>query len=303
MFNYKTHKLMKSISVPDAWRTLNDDELKILQKQIEVIAKDLFDISKERSLNLTLAYGSVLGAVRHNGFIPWDDDIDVCILRKDLNELLRGIQEKYPDKYWIHTMKNTHNYGLPMVKVRMKGTIARGLEDFENDECGIFVDVFIVENTFDNVFLRKIHIMGSYLLKGLLSCRRMRRDAKYIVPQLMPQDELYAVVKRKARLGLFLSFFSLDTWSRLADWWFGLCKNDTSKQVFIPGALGATGSIDKRETFLAVKTHDFDGNKWYIPQNEIEYLQKIYGDFMTVPPPEKREQHTFVELKLSALYD
>ena len=131
--------------------TLNDEQLKDLQSKILIMANDIITICEENNLSYHLTGGTALGAVRHHGFIPWDDDLDIDIERKDYNKLLEIIKEKYQDKYFIHNPYNKDGFSTVATNIRMKNTIVRGCNDFSNKECGVGIDIAIIENTFENI--------------------------------------------------------------------------------------------------------------------------------------------------------
>ena len=87
------------------------------------MANDIITICEENNLSYHLTGGTALGAVRHHGFIPWDDDLDIDIERKDYNKLLEIIKEKYQDKYFIHNPYNKDGFSTVATNIRMKNTI------------------------------------------------------------------------------------------------------------------------------------------------------------------------------------
>ena len=142
--------------------SVSDEELKLMQEYLTEMLEDISTVCEENGFFYTLGGGSALGAVRHHGFIPWDDDVDVNMPRKDLAGFTARMEEKFPDKYWVRTPQKTDNYGLLMVQIRRKGTSVRTRDDYWNEECGLSIDVFPVENTYDNKLLRLVHEIGCY---------------------------------------------------------------------------------------------------------------------------------------------
>lgn len=296
-----TFKLFKNMKKENGWVTLNDKELKKLQRMLTEMADDIFSLCKENGIIVMLAYGSALGAVRHKGFIPWDDDMDIYIFRKDYKKFISLFEEKYNTKYWVHTPERTDNYGSLIAKVLKKDTILRKCEDIETDECGAFIDIFVLENEFNNWLLRNMHIFISYILAGIVSCRRSFRDAEYLLPILDENPEIKRILKRKAFIGKILSILSLNSWVNVANYWFQICGNDKSEYVFIPTVPNHKCIVNnkyKRSIFASGRNCDFDGRCWKIPLHAEKYLTIFYGDYMQLPAVEYREKHAYLEIKL-----
>lgn len=298
----KTSGLLKTQMAQAGWTCLQGDDLEKLQDITTGITADIFSVCRSCGADVMLAYGNVLGAVRHGGWIPWDDDMDLFMYRKDMAKFLAAFRNEFSDRYWVHTPEETNNYGLLMTKIRKKGTVLRGVEDFETDECGAFVDIFVLENEFDNRILRIVHLGVSYALKGLVSCRRMARDAKYFMANLPEGQELTKAVKTKRRIGKLISFFSLDRWTRMAARWAKLCRNDQSVYVMTAGcSIYPLGPNWRRDMFGSGKECKFGQTKpqtFCLPDKTEEYLVMCYGDYMQLPPEDKRERHYFCEIKL-----
>ena len=299
--NLSTFEMLKTVNADASkgWIELNDVQLKELQQTVLGIAKDIFDFCEHHNLTIFLGGGSCLGAVRHRGFIPWDDDMDLNMPRRDYDIFIKLFQQEYGEKYWIHTPEKTSNYGSLMAKVLLKNTIVRKYEDINNQECGAFVDIFVVENSFDNAILRKIHGYGCIVLSGLVSCRRFYRDSSQIIPLFEKDNKVYKTVKLKARIGKFLSFLPLDAWTHIANNWNKLCKNNLSKYVVIPtGRKRYFGELYSRATYLNTEKASFDQYCWPITSDYDNYLRQLYNDYWQIPPVEKRERHLLLELKL-----
>lgn len=280
--------------------TVDDEMLKKIQNVLLGILDDIITVCEKYKIPYTLGGGSVLGAVRHQGFIPWDDDIDVNFSRRDYERFIPAFRKEFGEKYWIHTPEATDNYGLLFARVRLKGTMLRTRDDFWTEECGAFVDLFILENTFDNLVLRWIHGMGCQALGLLLSCRKFYRDRKFMLELAHGNPELLRAVRVKIALGFCASIGSVNFWTRLANRWSGLCRDDHSEMVAAPaGRKKFWGELYRRRDMLEIEKKTFEGRCVNCPKNYEMYLTHMYGDYMTLPPEEDRERHPFFgEIKL-----
>ena len=279
--------------------TVDEKTLRRIQSVLLEILDDVITTCKLYGITYTLGGGSVLGAVRHQGFIPWDDDIDVNFSRRDYERFIPAFRKEFGEKYWIHTPEETENYGLLFARVRLKGTVLKTRDDFWTEECGAFIDLFILENTFNNPILRWIHGTGCQALGFLLSCRKFYRDRKFMLELAQGNMELLRAVRVKIVLGFFASVGSMNFWTRLANRWSALCRNDNSEWIAIPaGRKKFWGELYRRRDMLEVTMMPFEGRSVNCPKNYDMYLSCLYGDYMKIPPEEDRERHPFFGEKI-----
>ena len=122
-------------------------DLQHLQQVILVIAKDIDSLCRENGIEYYLLGGSAIGAVRHKGFIPWDDDLDIVMDAKNYDKFIKVCREQLDtNKYYFQ--EGLVDWPMPFSKVKLKGTVFEEPSGFVNEagERGIYVDVFKVEN-------------------------------------------------------------------------------------------------------------------------------------------------------------
>ncbi len=294
-----TIEAFKHIKSRDAIE-LTPDQLCALQTMLNEVLDDIITVCDRHGINYNLGGGTCLGAVRHHGFIPWDDDIDINMPRKDHDRFVEIFEQECGDKYWVHTARKTKGYGLALSRVLRKGTSVKTREDFWNDECGAFVDIFIIENTFDNKALRMIHGAGAMGLGFAQSCRKFYRDRKPIMNLVNNgmngdlDDEYRKVFRTKIFLGFLIAWLSLDTWTRILDHWYSLCRNENSKYVTVPSGRGHFfGELYMRDAFCETVPMLYDGKERKVCRDYDTYLRRMYGDYMTIPKEEEQEKHVF----------
>ena len=154
------------------------EDLKHLQKVLLMILKDFIEICEENDLNYYVCGGTALGAVRHNGFIPWDDDVDVYLFRKDYEKFLEIVSKKENDKYTFVNVKTHDDYFLYFTKMMLNGTkFEEWWANQVNFKSQIFIDIFVLDNITDNRFKRFFQVKICKILDRLMieigraSCR------------------------------------------------------------------------------------------------------------------------------------
>lgn len=280
--------------------TLSDEQLGAVQKISLETLHDIVEVCDELSVNYHLTGGSALGVVRHKGFIPWDDDVDIDIARKDVERFIEAFQKKYADKYWIHSPKSKGVHCMQCYHIRRKGTVFRGCSDPTSDQSGISIDLVVMENTFDNVILRKIHGFFSLAFGFIVSCRRFYMTRDYLLKISEKTDDIKKIFKKKIAIGRLFSFLSLETWTKLYDKWNSICHNENSKYVVVPaGRKHFFGETYLRADFSETTTGQFEDLQVKIPKNWDKYLTHMYGNYMELPKAENQEQHVLVEFEIN----
>lgn len=292
--SFSTFDSFKTLSVADAHR-VTEDELRALQRTVLVVFDDVLSVCAATGCDYVLGGGSALGAVRHRGFIPWDDDLDLNMPRADWPRFRRAFVEKYGDKYAIYEPGEPADYALAFPRIRLRGTRVVTREDLlaPNVEPGAFIDVFLFESVPDNGVLRALHGLGSLAFGFLYSCRK-----QFFERRLLRRWGLNgAAFRMKRMLGFPLAVLPLGIWTRLWDRWNRLCAATTSRFVTCPvGRKHYFGELATRAEMVGTREIEFEGRIVHVPNGLEAYLTRLYGpDYMTPPPPERRERHVVFE--------
>lgn len=269
---------------------LSDQQLERLHEVLLGILDDIIRICDEHDLHFILIGGSAIGALRSGGIIPWDDDIDIAMPRKDFEVFCRVVRQRWSEKYSMLHPQDKDNYGRVIPKIRLKGTEYRTILEQDLDECGVFIDIYTIEDLPDGKLARTVQGVIAMGLGFCLSCRRLWRGRKWF-RQLTGGASFYI----KCMIGFCLSFASYERWARWTDHWNSRCKDGSTQYVSIPAdCRHYFGEMQPRARLMERMEVMFDGRKCYVPKDADGYLREIYGDYMQIPPVEKQERNCYL---------
>ena len=289
----RLHDVSKGTSSDDT-PVLTEQQLNDIQRVSLMMLDDINEICQKYGLRLYIIGGTAIGALRHKGFIPWDDDIDIAMTRKDYLKLASAIREERSDKYTVSDARDKENYGRLIPKVRLRGTTYRTVLEKDLDDCGVRIDIFLIENTYDSKFMRTLHGGMCMFFGFALSCRRL----------WMHYDEFSKLsgglsFKVKSLIGMFCSFASIERWAKWTDWWYSCCRKENSVYVTLPSdGKHFFGELEKRKKLLNGRKVVYEGRELFVPGNTDHYLRKHYGDYMKIPPKEKQLRSKYLEFDL-----
>lgn len=253
---------------------------KVHEVEIEILDK-IVDICEKNNINYFLDFGALLGAVRHKGFIPWDDDIDIGMLRDDYEKFIDLCinHNALGSKYFLHCSQSDKKYFIPFIKVKKNNTTfaEKNLENI-NTHKGIFVDIFPYDNVQkQNSKLQKIQAI---LVKSM-------QDAAYVKMKIYKLNS----VRRKLLVILFLPFSlkSLNKkYTRISKWFN---KKQTEYIVNFCGDHDINRDTFIKSKIFPLKKVMFECKKYNGVNDTDYYLSKLYGDYMTLPKKEDRKCH------------
>lgn len=272
-----------------------------LQDVLVEMMQDIHNVCIKREIGYALVGGSCLGAVRHQGFIPWDDDIDISMLREDWEKFRSCFDEELGEKYVMEAPQyGNKDCKTTWAKVYKKKTVLQEIMDVDTPyEQGIFIDIFFYENVSNNKIIRKIDACLSDFLKGVATSMVFYKYPNELMKQYYgatPQTKRYYNMRR------FLGFlFSWMSHKRFCDCYDKFVSRHKTPSEYITAPTGRKnymGELLQRKWWIPQKQVKFENTEFLVPADSHNYLLTLFGkNYMQLPPVEKREKHFIVKLK------
>lgn len=268
---------------------MEQELLRKVQLTLLEIAKEIKRVCEENDIRYFISDGTFLGAVRHQGFIPWDDDMDMGMLRADYEKFCRIAPSALKPEYCLETWYSDSGYGLPFAKVMKRGTVY--LESKKNThmrEKGFYVDIF----PFDHAPAEPQAQQA--LVRSLMPIARMMLMKCGYQPW-MEQDRIvwkkrigYLYYQLKA---LFVSH------EELAKTYDALAVSFGESGVLLEQSGRPRPTFFRQAWCEELGAYSFEGVTFPGPKDFDAYLTAHYGDYMTLPPEGSREnRHQIVEI-------
>ncbi len=272
---------MTVVTMDNTPKEYDEDTLKHIQSVLLDILKDFIDICEENNIEYYCDGGTVLGAIRHQGFIPWDDDIDIQIFRPEYEKFYE-IMKDGNEKYELITLDTKGFFRLTPL-LSLKHTKSGVPWDLNTDfTWGLGLDIGILDNVPTNKFKRFVFIKRALLLKRLnLLLLAMVNDRFYS----KTSEKIGHVLKKVFKIIGINKNFVKKRYSKLNSYPKGKeVANLHCSGTFYPLPI---------EIFSPAKKAKFESITVNIPNDYDTYLKILYDDYMTLPPKEERVNHGF----------
>ncbi len=257
----------------------DDETLKHLQKVQLMMLKDFIKICEENNITYFAIGGTLIGTIRHGGFIPWDDDIDVLMFRKDFEKLNQYMVNNPHEKYGFINVLNEETYHYTWGRFTLLNTeIREWWADQVDYKPNIFMDIFIMDNIPDNKIKRFIHKwrcfalnqMVQYSLVKFQNESRPKEILQHLAHYILKIIPLSPMTIKKRCVKVYRKYENIE------------CDEtcDFPSLAFMP-------IYNKKEMF-PVKKSRFEDIEINVPNNYDKILTRLYGDYMELPPEDKR---------------
>ena len=251
-----------------------------IQKMELGIMEYIHEVCQKIGAKYFLAYGSLIGAVRHKGFIPWDDDMDICMLRDDYKKLQDYLIAHPDERYELMSYKNNINYVYPFMKIKDNQTYLVEEDVRIDSNMGIYVDIFPVDGYEDDQAFKdkmtkiiKKRQLSCYTFKGITNTKSvvnsMIRYISVMIFYFTNTNKYVSQIDELAKSRKVEDYEQVDY----------LIYKDMNKPVW------------KREWLENVETGNFEGKEFMIPNHYHEILTSDYGNYMQLPPVEQQVSH------------
>lgn len=261
-------------------RLLSQDDIRNVQMDI---LDDIVAICKEHNLQYYLAFGSLLGAVRHKGYIPWDDDIDICMVRDEYEKFLKIVKNGLGEKYCHLSLidNKSEGYFYPFAKIVDNRTEVN-MERHTNKH-GIWVDIFPLDGVTDSPVMSKFHMTLCAFMRVVV----LAMDANFSKMKI-GFDWGY-----KRLLYTLAHIVGMKRVCRIHEWIFKRYKAKDSKYIANLFTNNGTRSMMDKERLLHVAVYPFENREYEGYADYDYYLKRMYGDYMKLPPKDKQITHAF----------
>ena len=263
------------------------DELEQLHNLELLLASEVLKICEKYNLKIVMLAGTFLGAIRHNGFIPWDDDMDFGMPREDFERFKElCVSDLDREKYFLQTDQTDLNYPFNFVKLRLNNTHVS--EEFSLDanvHDGIYIDIFPIDDICPKPFRRFIQLKGFWLFRNLLWIKCGYGD----------NDRKKRLAYKLAKLATHV--FSISFLKKMKEKCILLGQSTNADNVVVSdGSYGIKKKTFPKVWLDEVESYSFEDIKLWGMKNYKAYLKHMYGDYMQLPPENQRNHHKRIKI-------
>lgn len=261
---------------------MNGDLIKELQAVELEMLKAVAQICDENDIAYFLDSGTLLGAIRHEGFIPWDDDIDICMDVKNYRKFLKAAPKLLPEKYFLQNCHTDPRVAIRWSKIRVNNTatIERPLISYDIHH-GVSMDIFVMAGVANSAIGKRIQVFASNVMNILLSKYSLQVQNKKISGKL---DFFYRVLPEALRLWLISVFEEIVCHWDKSEYYFNLWYSDPfdGKTMVWPKSFFNKDNRVKKK---------FEDDEFWVTADYEAWLTIRYGNWRKLPPESERTGH------------
>lgn len=269
----------------------------LLHKVLLSVMKDVDKICRENNIKYFLHAGTLLGAINHGGFIPWDDDVDITMFREEYEKFCSILEKEHSDKYFIQTYLTDYYHPDNRMKIRVRGTEFITVSDYDQKliSNGLFIDIAPLYSSPKSIILRKFQKKLIYITDILIQIKLGNIIPTSLKTKIILQP--FTFIKRKT-LGRFLDFIMKNMQSEKSDQAGTLCCTFRNEYMDIDGY---ENDMRPKKYYQNPIDIDFEGCKFMTIANWHEDLVQRYGENYMKPYPEEKRitKHGLEDFKVS----
>ena len=295
-------QIMNELAVSTGYlKPINDEDAKALKALLLDMYKDIASLCDKHRLDYMMGGGTCLGTIRHHGYIPWDDDLDLMMPRASYEELISCLSKgELGDMYEYDTPNATKDCKNTFLKIYRKHTFNVEItSETAPGPKGIYIDIFPMDYAPKNITRRKLKGLLSDFLQAVCTCVLYAQYPSKKYKEFMSLDpEALKRYKQRMFIGKLFGIIPHRKWV----WWFDQFNAHTKETglMTIPtGRKHYFGETQPSSVFLPTQKAKFEGLEVNVPADYDAYLTSLYSDYMSIPPVEKRERHFVYKFSLN----
>lgn len=262
-----------------------EDALKYVQKDI---LREIDRICTKHGLRYYLAYGTLIGAIRHGGFIPWDDDIDIMMPYDDMLRFAQLCKTELDPKFFYQSPETEEEYRLTINRVRRNDSVlSEPTLVGKKVHQGIMVDIYPLFGAAQGKFSRRLQVL-----------RAMKR-ALYLLDEPVKNHGFLMKAGSSVLLKLKTKRGKAKAARRLTEKFAALSFDQSPLVTVLDSGIKEMSTTYRREWFGDGVRHKFDEDEFMVPANADAVLRRYFGDYMVLPPENERVfHHNYLEIKM-----
>lgn len=257
-------------------------DIKQVQKMLLGTLDLVHEICLKHNIKYYLVGGALIGAIRHKGFIPWDDDIDIAMMRSEYDRFLEVCREELGDSYFLQVYGSDKDYYLPLARICLRGTyIYEYYSEHLKFNKGLYLDVFPMDNIPDDENERAKQERKLTIIDTLLYFKKclVYRNGPFKIKLIAKKIIRLILLPVPYKMLMELRFKTMLQYA-----------NQPTKSIVLSGIrYGYRKGSQPRGIFGEPALLEFEGKYYYAPNDWDAYLRNVYGNYMRIPKPEERE--------------
>lgn len=267
--------MSQQITESNVEHAIRDGRLRQAQLKMLHMLKQVDAICRKHKLDYWLDAGTLLGAIRHHGFIPWDDDMDIGMPRESFEKFLRIAPQELTDDIWLQTAQTDPGFYNMATPLKIRDRNSRYIEKHEHGNepyvQGIFIDVFVYDQLPESPQIRKRYKFLAKKITRLLSAKKSAVALGHHATIYKALSKLISATWLEKRIDQIIKRTQQMNSPYLGRGYHCVGKNCLTKADIYP-----------------LKESEFEGEYFFVPCNYTELLVQQFGDYMTPPPEHER---------------